>query len=251
MTPWGPPDDCCSNNNYIAGLILLFFYGGSATFWSLTKNHTCLGVLFRLITIFFLILNGWYITVFMPRIIDAAKYNGTVYYLVSYSTWPDSPWTIYQLTKWRGAFKYEIQAMPDRWVWKGRLFYDKKTNLVNIVTVFDDRNHLLYTDDTPPRYYEHDSRQLGNHLYYVSSQCKYCNTYPYTMYECELDNTSCIMLPFRYTGEGEFGYLEINEKTKEVGFYISPASGGNILAYSYGEHPRCYVEGCEILEDAK
>ena len=249
LTPWDPQEYCCSNGNYQFGLTLLVLFIGSGIFWLLTKNRNYLGMFFRITTIFFLILNSWYITLFVPRIIDAAKYNGIVYYLVSYYTGPDQPSTLYQLTKWYGMFNYEIRDM-DRWVWKGRIFYDQKTNLVNIITL---KNHLSYTDSIPPRYYEHDSRQLGDHLYYVSQHCEYCNTGPYTitMYECELDNTACAMLPFQYIGEGEFWFLDINEGTKEIEFYILPPSGGYVLAYSYGENPRCYVEGCEILKSMK
>jgi hypothetical protein len=256
MTFWDSPKICCTSNvTYRFGLILLIFYAVSGMFWRFIKSRGCFGTFFRATTIFFFTINSWYITLFVPRIIDVAKYNGIMYYLVSYYTGPDQPSTLYQLTKWHGMFNYEIRDM-DRWVWKGKIFYDQKTNLVNIVTEY--KNHLSYTDDIPPRYYEHDSRQLGNYLYYVSSLCNskgkdLCVTYDYAyaMYECELDNTACAMLPFRYTGEGEFNYLEVDEKTKEVGFYVWLASEGNILAYSYGEQPRCYVEGCEILESTK
>lgn len=251
LTPWNPQEYCCSYIDYKLGITLLVFYVGLGVIWRLTKNRNYLGKLIRVAIIFFFILNSWYITIYMPRLIDAAKYNETVYYLVSYPKAIDIPWrTVNQLSKWHGFLNYETLYMDD-WAWKGRLFYDKKTNLVNVVAVFDDRSYLLYTDDTPSRYYEHDSRQLENHLYYVSSQCWYCKASPYTMYECELDNTSCVRLPFRYTGKGEFDYLEVNEKTKEIDFYIWLGSDDDVLVYSYGVQPRCYVEECEILESIK
>ena len=67
------------------------------------------------------------------------------------------------------------------------------------------------------------------------------------IYQCELDNTGCAPLPFQYTGEDEIAYLEFNEATQEYEFYVWPDIGDEILVYSFGDHPRCYAEGCEIL----
>jgi len=195
----------------------------------------------------------------MPKVIETAKYNGTLYYLVTYSNWPDHPWwDFYQLTKWHGLFNYEIDAQLDYLTWKGKFFYDKKTNLVNIVAVFDDRTYLLYTDDNPPRYYEKGSWQFEDYLYYISSKCSLksyiskdkdiytCERYTYTLYECELDNSGCAVLPFQYTGEEDYAFLDISEETNEIDFHVN-----DTLAYSYGEHPRCSVAGCEILKSTK
>jgi hypothetical protein len=252
LTPWNPQKDCCSDRHYKFGLTLLVFYVGSVTLWWFIKNRIHLGMFFRITTVFFFMLNSLYIIVFMPRIIDAAKYNGTKYYLVSYSNWPEhNPWDYYQLTKWSGFFNYEIRDQHNDWVWKGKLLYDKKTNLVNIIAVFDDGNYLLYTDDKPPRYYEHSSVKFENHLYYISLQCvsedkNSCITFAHTMYKCELDNTSCTMLQFRYLGQEDYAFADMNEETQYIDYYVD-----DFLAYSYGEYPHCHVEGCEILKDRK
>lgn len=245
LTPWESQDDnCCSNGEYKLGLTLLFTYSVLVMVSWLARNRNFFRMFFRFTMILFFILNSWYITALMPKVIDHAKYNEIEYYLVSYHVSFDTPWkTATQLTKWYGGLNYETHYM-DSWAWNGEIFYDKKTNLVNVVA----RNHLLFTDASSPRYYKHDSRQLDGHLYYVSSQCIYCNSYPYTIYKCDLDNTSCILLPFQYTGNEMFEKLDVNEVTKELEFYISTDFESDILVYSYGENPRCFVDGCEILE---
>jgi hypothetical protein len=42
--------------------------------------------------------------------------------------------------------------------------------------------------------------------------------------------------------------LEANEASNEINIYIDEDANRDTLIYTYGEYPRCYVEGCEILE---
>jgi hypothetical protein len=49
----------------------------------------------------------------------------------------------------------------------------------------------------------------------------------------------------------DFFVLEGNEETNEIEVYNDNKENGGTLIFAYGEHPRCYVEGCEILEEEK
>jgi hypothetical protein len=73
-----------------------------------------------------------------------------------------------------------------------------------------------------------------------------CDSYTYTLYECDLDYTSCDPLPVQYTEtnhEYEWGYLDINEATNEINAYSFKDS----LIFTYGENPVCHIHRCEIL----
>ena len=117
---------------------------------------------------------------------------------------------------------------------------------------------MIYTDGENPReYVRYTYAQLGDHLYFLSKErhkvndCKtiLCDVYTYTLYECKLDYTSCIPLPIQYTENYDVGIvLEANESFNEI---VALDEDNDTLIFTYGEHPRCYVEGCEILEEHK
>ena len=261
LTPWNPQNDCCSNFNYRLGLTLLVFYGGSGALWWFTKNRAYLAMFFRLITIFFFILVSLCTAFFMPKVIETAKYNNATYYLVAYPTWPDSPWTIYQLTKWQGFFRYDSHDVGIHGGFK--IKYDQKMQLVSVVRVFSTRyERLIYLDSIPPRRFDDAiDVEFEGKRYRVSYECnpnpKYpylCESYIYTLYHCELDNTSCIPFPFQYTGDYAFEmYIENGSIVDDIDVYfdIGEQPGKKTLIYAYGEHPRCFAEGCEILEEVK
>ena len=93
----------------------------------------------------------------------------------------------------------------------------------------------------------------GNYIYQISTEYEFdncgpaaCEIYTYTLYKCKLDYTACNPLPIYYTTDFEyFTYLEANEISNEINLFDSY---DDTLIFTWGEHPRCYVEGCEILE---
>jgi len=246
-----------ANGNYLFGLILLGLYGASSAFTRITKSHGCGGVFSHLITIFFLVINGWYTAWALPRIDDAAIHNSTMYLVVHYPTWPDRPYTLHQFTKWDWFFKYHsdevyVDSRP-------HLRYDKNLQQMNVVRVFPlGYERLIYSDSEPPRYYDYGEVDFEGKRYYPSSVCNpdrkdtyLCETYTHTVYQCELDNTLCAPLPFHYIGDYSFWmYVERGNAADEIDFYfdIGDYPGVKILIFTYGERPRCYIEGCEILE---
>lgn len=265
MSIWDPPKVCCINNShYRFGLALFIFYIVSGTFWWLVKKRGCLETFFRVTMIFFFILNSSFTAVFLPRIIDTAKYRGIVYYLVYYSNWPEhTPWEYYQLTKWQGVFRYDTHGVSGGGGLEIR--YDEKMQLVSVVKVFPTNyERLVYSDSVPPRVYDYGygvDVEFEGKRYYVSYQCnrdpKYsylCESYTNMLYQCELDNTSCIPLLFKYTGDPAFGlYVENGGAVNSINvfFDIGRFPGKKTLIYTFGKHSYCYVEGCEILEGAK
>ena len=223
-----------------------------------SKNRTLLKTASLIIWIFlFAITSLETFAVFLfsnSRVIDSGIYNRTDYLLVAYHN--DA--TIYapdhhNLTKWYGLFRFETQYV-DFTYGHVRLFYDEKLGIVNIVTYDEEtgKEWLIFADSDPPRYYTLRGTSSENNHFYPSVECikwkpNTCTAYKHMVYQCELDNTGCAPLPFQYIGKDELANLEFNEATQEYEFYIWPYIGDEFLAYSFGDHPRCHVEGCEIL----
>ena len=86
---------------------------------------------------------------------------------------------------------------------------------------------LEYTDGKQPRRYIGNA-QVGNHNYYVSEVCikeadQYhnCAIDESNLYQCDLDNTSCEHLPFKYDGETIFDTNTVlNTATNEIDLYF-------------------------------
>lgn len=112
---------------------------------------------------------------------------------------------------------------------------------------------LVYTDGKNPRVYNGYPERLGGHIYqistsYVSGNCKpaSCNIYVYTLYECELDYTSCILLPIQYTEDYDVAIvLDADKTTNEINAYDSY---DDTMIFTYEQYPICYVKGCVILD---
>jgi hypothetical protein len=235
----------------LANLILIIIIRRS-------KNRTLLKTAALIVWIFlFAITSLESFSVFLfsnPKVIDSGIYNRTVYLLVAYhndaTTYsPDH----HNLTKWYGLFRFETQYV-DFTSGHARLFYDKKLGIVNIVAHDEEtgKEWLIFADTDLPRHYTLRGISSENYRFYPSVECieytsNTCMTHKHMIYQCELDNTGCTPLPFQFTGKDDYAYIELNEATQEYEFYIWPNIGDEFLVYSYGDHPRCYVEGCEIL----
>lgn len=246
-----------SNTFLLFGILWLIFHITIAIIFRIRNDQTVLDIsLFLFAPIF--VANLAIISFNYPKVVDSGIYNGALYYLVSNPNYdtaysPDD----YDLTKWYGFLQFEshhVYFRTDRL----RLFYDSNMKLVNVVSYSDEDGSewLLYANSAPPRYYQHTAASK-NHRFYISVGDTSAATdmfgnrrvyYHYTIYECELDNTGCAPIPFKFTSEEEWTTLEFNEATQEIEFYIWPDNEDLTLVYSYGDHPRCHVEGCEILQ---
>ena len=139
-------------------------------------------------------------------------------------------------------------------VWHWHLMIDKTTdpNEINVILAYSDGDEVLeYTYGAQPRYYDYSPAQLSDHLYYLSypEDFTYYKPTIFTLYECKLDNTSCKKLPIQYTGLGRLREMKTDETTGEISVFIG--NKYKTLIFTWGENPRCYVEGCEILEESE
>jgi hypothetical protein len=58
-------------------------------------------------------------------------------------------------------------------------------------------------------------------------------------------------MPFQYIGNAFYIEMKPNELTNEINIYfdIGTYPGTTTLIYTYGPHPRCYVNGCTITSE--
>lgn len=115
--------------------------------------------------------------------------------------------------------------------------------------------NLLVTDSKIPIYYTGASGQLGDNLYVLSwdffedIECEgyFCRTYIYNLNRCNLDYKGCEPLPIQYTASYDITpSWEANETKQEISLYDD--YDNETIIFTYGERPRCYADGCELLE---
>lgn len=191
----------------------------------------------------------------MSSILDKVEYNGVQYYL-TYSVEPFDGWQDYHITARKGLFQYDSHGlghvlMSDHL----KLKYDPTISKMTVIeTEGREGKEIIFSiEERNPLFYE-AFEQLDNHAYYLFSSCRQmgvdCQNQFYSLYKCELDNTYCEKLPFMYDGEygGYPSELISNGSTSEIEVYIEAYLAENILIYTYGREPRCYVEDCHILD---
>lgn len=250
LTPLGGSYQSLGAAGVTGGLIFLFLFSGSVVF---LVRHRKRAFLFS--AVLFFVLNIYIITNF-PVLLDSAKLNGVTYYL-TYTDSGDPSFITTELTIWKGWFKHEMLQSSK---YAGVFNYDYDLGLVGVVADFEDYEILLYSlrDGELLRSY-HQRTEYDNHLFYISRECinptgdkwNPCEKWKNTIYQCSMENISCVSLPFQYTSPERIVHLELNEISGEINFLINGDTSGPIdefiLVYSYGPNPRCYVEGCEIL----
>jgi len=212
------------------------------------------GWIFLVVLLFALFINAFFVYLFAQiKVIASAEYNGIQYFIVEHMTW-DSWESPYSLEKWCGhqlCGSYSLKSAPDM-----GFFYESESNLVHVVGRYENEEWLIFTDSNPTRRYERYPVDFMNHRFYRTIKCTkwekdlrgydHCPVFRLTVFECELDNTDCIPIS-QYEGmEGE-SYFEISDTSNEMDLFVF-TTGEDILIYSYGDHPRCHVEGCEILQ---
>ncbi len=193
----------------------------------------------------------------LPRVLDKIELSNTTYYLTGELEVLDSH-AFHRLYKCTNTL-FLCERTPF-FVGGGasfrplHLMIDKTTNpnKINVTSSCDGESSFLeYTYGAQPRYYDYPA-QLNDRLYYLAY---YDNPEPksttFLLYECKLDNTSCKQLPIKYQGFGRLRNTIANETTGEISVYIDSQTNQDTLIFTWGEQPRCYVKGCEILEETK
>jgi len=246
-----------ANNNtliLIIGTLLLAIFPIFKIVKELSGKTSILRILVFITTLPVLGLNILYYVNYFPTVVDKAEFKNFKYYIVSLYNMDYHPYfSFYKCEKW----SLHCKNLYGSYIWERTLhiFIDKANNEVSIMQG-EPLSRFIYTDSQNSRWYEGYSEQLKNHIYQIavnsiSEPCESqsCDIYTYTLYECKTDYTFCNPTSMRYTISDEiFMYLEVNKATNEINLY---ESYDDTLIFTYGEHPRCYVEGCEILEEPK
>jgi hypothetical protein len=203
-----------------------------------------------------------YVTPTLQTVLDKAQISNTTYYLTGEINLDGHFFRhLYKCTNnYFACEKTPFYSGGGTSVQRWSLMIDKTIdpNEINvIVTYFDGTALLEYTYGTQSRNYDYPA-QLNNRWYYLaySENPTYATTI-FTFYECKLDNTSCKKLPILYQGTGRFRDTIADEVTGEISVFIgnefdkTTLKSSKMLIFTWGENPRCYVEGCEILEETK
>ena len=194
---------------------------------------------------FFTINFGYY----LPKLISERVRYGQYTYIIFSSQ--DSDFhgylAFYKCARWE--FNCErLYSSPSATIgWKIIIDEQKKE-----VSLFDDiHTNFLYTDGGNPRDYAFGRGGiLKGYLYSLSEKCNImkspvtCGTYTHIPYKCNINGTSCNPISIRYTtnNSGYYYWIE-NDLQNEISLYTD-----DILIFTYGVNSRCYVDGCEILE---
>jgi hypothetical protein len=203
------------------------------------------------ILLFFFVVNAWSIqSMLKVKVVDFAKHNGATYYIVEFPVYFEPRTVEYGLTKWYGFFKHDSRG---NW-WPGiyEISYDEEMNLVSVVKM----GRLVYSDSTPPRYYDdYNEVEFNGKQYSLAHEChpnplryNICETFTYMVYECEIDHTSCVPFTFQYNGYVyEMNIGNGNEPNEiNVYFVVGKYLSEEVLIFTQGDTPICHVEGCEI-----
>lgn len=243
-----------SDYAYLAGLILLGLYALFATLTRLAGRFQVLQVLLFIPSAILFLGSIAHTISFFPKVEFTTKCNGKTYYITWMHPFGDYQWTFDNVTIWTGPFTYDSFFFG----YSGggyEIICDEEKKEANIIRMFNDV--LVYTDGRNPRgYYNYTGTQLGDHLYFLAEQCNdwipsTCGSTTYTLYECNLSYKFCDPLPIQYTQYDSSDFLDLStdENTNEVKLHEEDfETDENVLIFTYGEYPRCYVEGCEILK---
>lgn len=214
-----------------------------------SKNKT-LSILLFIGILPTLALNIIYFVSYFPEVIDQADFGNFKYYITSGLDMDyHSYLTFYKCKKW--SLKCHIlYSTYDRQDF-GEIIIDKEKNEVSAIGR-GPNSRLVYTDGEHSRLYEGYPTRLSSHIYQMSTDydtgacgLSSCDTYVYTLYECNLDYKSCNPIPIQYsTTHDDVIILNANEITNE----INATDNDDTLIFTYGAHPVCYVDKCVILD---
>ncbi len=236
---------------FFSGIILASIFSFFVIILRLFRNNR---IIFVLVFIFYLTTLGAssiYTLMYFPTILEQTELGKFTYYVVGTA---DSGWhgrdIFYKCKKW----SFDCHGLYNSGgLTRTKIIVDKQQNEVSLFEVGFQR--FLITDGESPRTYTGLSAQLQKHTYQVSDKCNNfnnsgCDSYTYTLYQCNLDYTLCKPLAIQYTREYDGTLvLEPNEANKEISLYDDyDDNPDRTLIFTYSEHPRCYVEGCEILK---
>jgi len=242
------------------GRFLFIIYFLTTLFWVFFREKASL--LASLFVYLFFLINIMYYSNFVSSILDEVEYDGVQYYL-TYSQEPIDGWHDYHITAREGLFHYNSHGLGLGFTTGNlKLKYDTTIDKMTVIeTQIYHREIILSIEEDNPLFYE-AFVELNNNIYYLFSSCKElgvdCQNRIYSLYKCKFNNTYCEQLPFMYDGKygGYSSKLIGYETTSEIEIYFEiyfyeEQEFREVLIYSYGAEPRCYIEDCYILEITK
>ena len=235
----------------IIGLILFTIQITASIALNASTNREHLGPVIMFIYLPVLLVNAIYLPNVFPRTLDSAQYRHLkYYYIVTTNLEHHSYAHLYRCKKW--SFYCESIYISRGFI-DARIIVDSQAGEVSLF----ESHRLEYTDAVIPRYYAGYPTPLNDHLYILGWSCVYWNPVgycdgdvAYVLYECNMEYMSCAPLPIQYTDFAN-NYsldLESDAEATEITLFEFDDYDNPTPIFTYGEHPRCYVEGCEILE---
>ena len=244
-------------HSHIIGLIIaivLLVIHAVITFQSkVSLNKTAvMSLLLFMVTLPFFVLNfGYYVVYYLStEITEKVQFENYTYLIVRAE---DSDFhgydTFYKCFKW----KFTCEGLSGDYSSMGwKIIIDEQNKEVSLFE--EGTSRLVYTDGKNPRAYNGTGGILYDHLYYLSEQCNNlnndegyykCESYTYIPYKCNMRSVLCESIPIQYR-EDNYGYYYWveDESRNEISLYDE----NDALIFTYGAHPRCYVDGCKILK---
>jgi hypothetical protein len=142
-----------------------------------------------------------------------------------------------------------------------KIIYSETSGTVDDVVLIVDEEmqelHVLrtgyerFTDGAQPREIL-TSEQFGDFIYSIGVYPPYGSLREqriYMLFKCKNTFVSCEKLPFNYTGDGGSFKLTYEDNTNELKVYRWRYDTEDVLIYSYGIEPKCYVEQCKIQDN--
>lgn len=195
-----------------------------------------------------MLLNVLFFSIYYPTIENTVFFQGGRYHIVYGMNDDVHSFQTFYKCNWFGFYcksLYSSNGYRD-----AKFIIDEPHNEISLFENYG----LRYTHGLQPRYYEGFPVESGGKIYELGWYCHQvsasdCEQVDYVLYQCELDYTGCEPLPVKYTSYFDDYHLDLgkNENIEEV-LLLDNASDPPDLIFTWGEHPRCYVEGCEFVE---
>lgn len=219
-----------------------------ATHKKITGNNELYSKIMFVVALPLLSLIVFYFAIFYPTVVDTANISKFKYYVTRELN--DDFYNHINFYKCkRGGFSCDVLYSSLGWG-DTKIIVDEEKGEVSLY----ENSTLKYTNGTNSRYYQGYDASLGNYLYLLGWTCNEvnftdCEDVAYILYQCELDFKSCDPLPIQYTSyyDNYSLALDANQLTGEISLF-EDFDDSSTLIFIYGKNPRCYVDGCEILE---
>jgi hypothetical protein len=195
-----------------------------------------------------MLLNVLFFSIYYPTIKDTVFFQGDRYHIIDEMYDDVHSHQAFYRCNWFGFYCKSLYSSHG--------YRDAKfiiDNPHNEISLFENYG-LRYTYGLQSRYYEGFPVESGDQIYELGWYCDEVSAsageqVDYVLYQCNLDYTGCKPLPIKYISYYDDYYLDLgkSENAEEIRLFDNSNDPPDLI-FTWGEHPRCYVEDCEILE---